>query len=253
MNFTYDSYRGLLDLLSIHGYECADYNDWQSHSRCVILRHDIDCDISQAVKFAELEADAHWKGTFFVLLRTDAYNPLSRDSVNMLKRIMGYGHEIGLHFDEMSYPREMGDSDKIRQRIRDEAFVLGQMLGTPITCVSMHRPSKTILDADLKIPGMVNSYGQTFFNEFKYLSDSRRRWREPVEEIIKSEDYARLHILTHAFWYNEMEHDMKASLLDFVSRANYERYLMLKDNFTSLEEVLDMQDVAEFHDNGAKE
>lgn len=250
MIFTYDSYLSLLTLLSIHGYKCADYHDWQSHSSCVILRHDIDYDISHAVKFAELEADAHWKGTYFILLRTDAYNPLSRDSVNMLKRIMGYGHEIGLHFDELSYPEEIGDSDKIRQRILDEALVLGQMLDTPITCVSMHRPSKTILNADLQIPGMVNSYGQTFFHSFKYISDSRRRWREPVEQIIESEKYERLHILTHAFWYNETEKDIKTSLLDFVNCANCERYLMLKENFTALEEVLEMQDIVSSREGG---
>ena len=50
---------------------------------------------------------------------------------------------------------------------------------------------------------MINSYGQTFFHDFKYLSDSRRRWREPVEEIIRSGTYDRLHILTHAFWYHK--------------------------------------------------
>lgn len=248
MKFTYDAYLHLLLLLRSHGYKCASYHDWQARSRCVILRHDIDFDISRAMKFAELEVKAHWGSTYFVLLRSDAYNAFSAKNVDMLKRIMGYGHEIGLHFDEMSYPEEMGDADKIRQKILDEAAVLGQILGTQITCVSMHRPSKAILAADLQIPGMVNSYGQTFFHDFKYLSDSRRHWREPVEQIIESKAYERLHILTHAFWYNEMEKDMRGSLFDFVNRANDERYLMLKDNFTNLESVLSLGEISGFQE-----
>ena len=244
MKFTYDAYLHLLSLLRSHGYECATYHDWKSHSRCVILRHDIDDDISRAVTFAELEADAHWGGTYFVLLRSDAYNAFSAKNAELLKHIKSCGHEIGLHFDEMSYSEDIGDADKIRQRILGEAAVLEKIVGTPIKCVSMHRPSTAILDADLQIPGIVNSYGQTFFRDFKYLSDSHRHWREPVEEIIASEVHERLHILTHAFWYNEQERDLKASLFDFVNRANYERYLMLKDNFTALEEVLGVQDIA---------
>ena len=199
MKFTHNAYRSLLSLLRAHGYECATYHDWPEYSRCVILRHDIDDDISRAVKFAELEADAHWGGTYFVLLRNDAYNAFSASNADMLKRIIGFGHEIGLHFDEMSYPEDIGDADKIRQRIVDEADILGRIIGAAITCVSMHRPSKAILDADLQIPGMVNSYGRTFFRDFKYLSDSRRHWREPAEEIIKGEAYERLHILNHAY------------------------------------------------------
>ncbi len=250
MQFTYDAYRQLLDLLQSHGYKCASYHNWHSHFRCVILRHDIDYDISHALELAKVEADARWKTTYFVLLRADAYNPLSYKNMEILKRIMGYGHEIALHFDEMSYSEAMGKVGKIRQRILDEAAVLGQMLGESVTCVSMHRPSKAILDADLQIPGMVNSYGQTFFHDFKYISDSRRHWREPVEEIIKGEKYDRLHILTHAFWYNDTEKDMKSSLFDFVNQANCERYLMLKDNFTALEEVLEMQDVIDARESG---
>ena len=39
------------------------------------------------------------------------------------------------------------------------------------------------------VPGMINGYGKVYFKEFKYLSDSRRWWREPVEEIIESGQY----------------------------------------------------------------
>ena len=107
----------------------------------------------------------------------------------------------------------------------------------------MHRPSKEILESNLKMTGIINSYGKTYFNEFKYLSDSRRRWREPVEEIVASEQYDKLHILTHAFWYNETEKSLHDSLLDFIKLANMERYLTQKDNLTDLESVVAKEEI----------
>lgn len=102
----------------------------------------------------------------------------------------------------------------------------------------MHRPSKLVLESDLKIDGLINSYGSTFFKEFKYLSDSRRRWREPAEEIIKSEEFNRLQILTHAFWYDEKECDIHDSVFQFINSANYERYQSMKENITDLESIM---------------
>ena len=81
-----------------------------------------------------------------------------------------------------------------------------------------------MLDADLQIKGLINSYGKTYFKEFKYVSDSRRRWREPIEDIITSDDFKRLHILTHAFWYNDAEKSIHDSVREFVNGGNKQRY-----------------------------
>ena len=101
----------------------------------------------------------------------------------------------------------------------------------------MHRPSKAALEADYQIPGIVNSYGKTFFHEFKYLSDSRRCWREPVEDIVRSEAYDRLHILTHAFWYHDIEQDISQTVKDFVCSANQERYQQMAENITNIDSI----------------
>ena len=116
--------------------------------------------------------------------------------------------------------------------------MLSALLGTPVTSVSMHRPSQATLDADLQIPGMINSYGQTFFHDFKYLSDSRRRWREPVEEIVASGRYDRLHILTHAFWYHQQEEPIEVTVRRFISSANQERYRQMEENITDLASIM---------------
>lgn len=102
----------------------------------------------------------------------------------------------------------------------------------------MHRPSRETLEADYDIPGIVNSYGKTFFHDFKYLSDSRRRWREPVEDIIRSGEHDRLHILTHAFWYHEEEEDISQTVGEFIRSANRERYAQMMENITDLPSIL---------------
>lgn len=236
MDFSYAAYVRLLSLLREHAYETVDYHDYAGHPRCVILRHDIDTDLAQAVRFAELEAQESVRSTYFVLLRTDFYNPASSGSLEQLHRIQALGHEIGLHFDEKAYPA--GTPEETVQRILKEREVLSALLETEVSTVSMHRPSQATLDADLQIPGMVNSYGRTFFRDFKYLSDSRRRWREPVEEIIRSGTYDRLHILTHAFWYHQQEETLRESVERFITSANKERYRQLRENITDLESIL---------------
>lgn len=242
MDFTYAAYKDLIALLREKNYTVCGYHDYQQHPRCVILRHDIDSSLSQAVRLAELEAAEGVRSTYFILLRTDFYNAASAASQNALHRIQELGHEIGLHFDEMAYAKERGigtyASSPVEELISREASILSDICTCPITAVSMHRPSKATLDADLQIPGMVNSYGQTFFRDFKYLSDSRRRWREPVLDIIRSGEYDRLHILTHAFWYHEQEQDITQSVGAFIRSANAERYAQMTENITDLPSIL---------------
>lgn len=80
MEFTYASYRSLLGLLRENNYTFTDYHRYGEQPRCVILRHDIDNSLPQALRLAELEAEEGVKSTWFVLLRTDFYNPASAAS-----------------------------------------------------------------------------------------------------------------------------------------------------------------------------
>lgn len=176
MQFTYEAYRGLLISLQNCGYRICNYHNYASVSNCAILRHDIDNSLAKAVKFAELEERMGVGSTYFVLLTSDFYNVASHDSLEKLHSIQKMGHEVGLHFDEKTY--SACSEEETVQYILHEKKILSEILGTEVTTVSMHRPSKATLDADLQIPGIVNSYGKTFFREFKYLSDSHRHWRE---------------------------------------------------------------------------
>ena len=237
--FTFQGYTNLITTLREFGYSFTDYHNYTGSSRCVILRHDIDNSIEKAAILAELEHELGVKSTYFVLLTSDFYNPSSKKSLEGLRQILQLGHEIGLHFDEMAYSKSVD----VVNAIKREAQILSDVIQTPILTVSMHRPSSATLEANYNLSPMINSYGKTFFNDFKYLSDSRRRWREPILDIIKSGQYDRLHILTHAIWYHEEEKDIHDTIKEFVTSANKERYYQEKDNIKDIESILDISEI----------
>ena len=236
MTFTYQAYRDMLLLLQESGYSFQNYDNYQDAPRCVILRHDIDYNLEASVKLAELEANAGIHSTYFVLLRTDFYNVASKAGQSALRHILSLGHKIGLHFDETAYRTQL-TLEELSQNIIKECGLLSALLETAVSSVSMHRPSKTTLESDLHIPGIVNSYGKTFFKDFKYLSDSRRHWREPVLDVIRSGEYSRLHILTHAFWYHDKEQSLFETVNTFIHSANQARYHQMEENITNIAEI----------------
>lgn len=240
MNFTYEGYVELLKKLLNNNYQFSSYHDYdKKDGKIVILRHDIDMNLDCAVKFAEIEHDMGVLSTFFVLLKTDFYNVASKKSRACIDRIKALGHEIGLHFDEASMDVWGG----VLPNIIKEKELLSNICECDISTVSMHRPSKETLAADYAIPGMINSYSKTFFNDFKYLSDSRRIWREPVFDIIDSQKYDRLHILTHAFWYKDHEEPIEATVKNFILHANEERYYQVADNIRDIKSIMGVEEL----------
>ncbi len=242
MEFTYGAYERLLGLLREKGYFFCDYHNYAQRDKSVILRHDIDMDIDMAVQMASLEERAGVRSTYFVLLSSNFYNVFSGRNQRNLGRILEMGHEVGLHFDEAKY--DFAPDDMVTA-IEEEVSILERCLGCEVATVSMHRPSQATLEADYRIRGgrVVNSYGKVFFRDHKYVSDSRRRWREDVEAVTESGAYDRLHILTHPFWYGEHERSAKEVLRQFVrSRADL-CYADLRDNIRDIEEFLREEEI----------
>ena len=110
----------------------------------------------------------------------------------------------------------------------------------------MHRPSKKFLEMNLEIPEMINSYQKEFFENFKYVSDSRMNWRENIKEIINSNKYEKLHILTHPFWYEDKEDTMKNKLKKFLENSIIDRYYALDDNLKDLESVISKEEIKNY-------
>lgn len=242
MEFTYKAYRELLTLLREHGYTFCSYHNYRKCEKSVIVRHDIDMNIAKAVQMAEIETQMGISSTYFVLVTSNFYNIFSKENQDMLQKMHCMGHEIGLHFDEAKYD---GHNTDMVQAMEQEAELLAQCLGCQVQSVSMHRPSKETLAADyvIKEGQIVNSYGTEFFQNHKYMSDSRRHWREDVCSVIKSEEYDRLHVLTHPFWYDVTEQAAKEVLKSFCESRTEACYDWLKDNIRDLEEFLERSEL----------
>ena len=236
MNFTYGAYEEMLSLLKGNRYQVCNYENYKLGNRCVILRHDVDFSLGAALRFAELESKNGVRATYFLLLSTSFYNLFDRKANDIIKGIRGMGHDIGLHFDEARYP--ILNEQQLIKCVEKEISIMSQGLDMDIKAVSMHRPSKWVLEADIQFDTVINSYGKEFFNDFKYLSDSRMHWREDVYQVIESNAYERLHILTHPIWYGIEEGTMREKLKDFIREQKYNCYDAVRDNIRDLDEVL---------------
>lgn len=239
MNFTYTSYQNMLKLLLDNGYTICDYHNWKLYDKTAILRHDIDMDMKAAVRLARLEHNLLGRcGTWFILVSTNFYNIHSRESRQALNEITSLGGEIGLHFDETQYVLRC-ETD-YQKYVAQEARILSEVIDTPVRTLSMHRISKEVLKGNYSFPDLVNTYGNDFFSQMKYISDSRRNWHENIEKVIADGSYPRLHILTHPVWYGETELDniSDAVFNEFIVSLE-ERYRDFGNNISHFDKIID--------------
>lgn len=241
MEFTIKAYVALLELLMFKGYNFCSYQESDIYEKCVILRHDVDFTLDKALQMAIIENSLGIKSTYFILLSTDFYNVFSKQSFKKLQQIMQLGHEIGLHFDEKRYNiKTINDMEK---HIENELNIISDLLNYQVNVISMHRPSDLVLENDIQFKNIINSYSFKFFKSMKYISDSRMNWREDPIEIIKSDNYQKLHILTHPFWYSATNETMEYKLREFLNKAISERYEFMDDNFTALNQVIGWKEI----------
>ena len=97
-DFTVKKYSELLDAFSGAGYEFQAVEDYvrKPYSRVVILRHDVDSWPQNALQMAELENKLGIKSTYYFRKSWLSFQE------NIIKKIIGYGHEIGYHYEDLS-------------------------------------------------------------------------------------------------------------------------------------------------------
>lgn len=241
MEFTYKAYKNLIITSLENGYDICSYKKVDKFDKSIILRHDIDFSPSRAIDIARIEYQLGVKSTYFILLSTEFYNVFSKETAGIFNEILDMGHDIGLHFDEQRY--DASSINQMKDYVYHESKILEKALGVSINVVSMHRPSKISLDNNIKFEGIINSYSQMFFKDMKYVSDSRMNWREDVIEIIKSNKYDKIHILTHPFWYSNKFEKTEDKLMCFINDAKINRYDSLNSNFRDLIEYIKREDI----------
>ena len=199
-SFTAGGYRALIEALRARGYTVRSFETAEPDAAHLVLRHDIDLAIEAALPIAELEAELEAPAHYYVLLRSELYNPFTPRSRTLLGRIRSLGHEIGLHLDASLYDSE--DADALDRAAAAECRILEDMTGAPVSTISFHRPAPALLGHDRPLAGRPHTYMPRFFEDMGYCSDSQGRWRfgHPLDHKAVAEGRA-LQLLTHPIWW----------------------------------------------------
>jgi hypothetical protein len=214
-SFTHAGYASLLDAFAHLGYAVVDFTTADPAARHLILRHDLDMSIQAALPIAEIEAARGMRADYFVLLRTEMYNPWSAAGRRDLSRLAALGHGIGLHFDASLYP----DVDAaLDAAAHEECDALAQLLGRPVEMVSFHRPVSRLQGRAAPVGGRRHAYEPRFFAEMGYCSDSRGAWYHghPLQNPAVAHARA-LQLLTHPIWWGSSAAAPEARLHEFLT------------------------------------
>lgn len=231
MKFTTSGYLEVINMLK-EGYDFCSYDE-ENLAKKVIIRHDIDFDLKSAYDFAMLELKNNVKANYFIMVTSEFYNIFSKENRDYILGIQNSGHSIGLHFDTQNY--NISNNVDLIKQINNEREILEKITKKSVKFVSFHRPLEN--DFDITSDEFVNVYGKKYFQDMKYISDSRMHWREDLEENIKC-GHNTLHILTHPIWYKENEIEMKKILIDYLIMKNVSTFKNLDNNFRNLNEVI---------------
>lgn len=211
MQFTYS---GLYDFL-MHCKSLGDvipFRDY-NNTNSIILRHDIDFDVDMACKVAKVEIDAGVRSTFFFMTTCDTYNILSIPNRKKIKEIAELGFEIGLHFDPTVY--DENDVDALERYVKEEAGLIENIIGEEVKTVSLHNPSVHGQYPIFK--QFINAYDLNFFNDSKYLSDSRFLFsgKDPYEFVKQVKDSV-VQVLLHPMHYHDKEKTYPEIFADYI-------------------------------------
>ena len=197
-NFTTAHYiQTLKNYKNTHSFSFFD----NCSSNDVILRHDIDFSLHDALRIAKIDNKIGIRSTYFVLLHSELYNPFGYISSKLILEILKLGHKIGLHYDEIFFEQTGTD---ISTGIEIEINLLKQHFNTDVDVVTRHNPSVRGKKIPIKLPsGVVDAMSGKYTVERKYLSDSVQYWRENCF-CNHQDNFQELQITTHpALWTDE--------------------------------------------------
>lgn len=168
----------------------------------MLLRHDVDLSPERALSMARIENDLGITATYFFLLGTPLYNPLSAPVRNLMNGVASLGHDVGLHFSTHQYwpTTRPPEEANIAEAVRRERDVLETVVPDVVSTVSFHVPPPWVLRRTFE--GFPSTYEPRFFEEIEYLADSGQRWRD--EGVALPDDDGPLQVLMHpGLWGHE--------------------------------------------------
>tara|TARA_B110000046_G_scaffold161764_1_gene175626 strand:+ start:69 stop:806 length:738 start_codon:yes stop_codon:yes gene_type:complete len=198
-NITFNKvgYRKLLVSALKNKYEFVFFNTNSTQEFQCKLRHDVDVNIQLALEMAILEASLGVHSTYFMMLRSPVYNLFSRENDKAIREIIRLGHQIGLHYDEGFYPK----AKSLQTLVDSEVKIISEIFESEIEVVSFHQPSSEIISGIKTISNFKNTYSLADMNNFHYLSDSNKVWKENPLDCFEHKTYSKIQLLIHPIWW----------------------------------------------------
>lgn len=207
LGFSFADYSKTLRAFKDAGYAVTSFVEFlrDPKPKHVVLRHDLDNSIEQAVRVARLDAEAGCSSSIFVRVHARGYNLLSLPSLSALAEMQALGHEIGLHL-EGGIGGVVGGNDLNWAERQKSVFEAA--LGHTFTGFSLHEPARmgglefaNTLLAAWSGSASYHAYEERFTTPtLKYLSDSSGNWREGHFGLWVNKA-PRFQVLTHPFWW----------------------------------------------------
>lgn len=193
-NFSHTHYEEILQKIK-ETHKFVDFFNCSNND--IILRHDVDVSLKDALKMAQIEHKVGVTSTFFILFHAELYNPFNLESTKIIREISQMGHKIGLHYNTSFFVQNSLDSS---ESIKKELELMEQHFDTPVRVISAHDPGIN-KNFQLNLPsGIINAYSDQFIKGRKYLSDSVQNWREGC--LCKNfHKYNKLQVLIHPVWW----------------------------------------------------
>jgi hypothetical protein len=202
LGFELRSYEDLLRTGIEAGYKFVSFAKIgkEASVRSCLLRHDVDSELLGCGGMLDIEKSLGVTATYFLMVRSTAYNLFSVEATAMVARMLRDGHRIGLHF--MGERCEGKSIAFIVEEVLRETRWLEQEFSIKADAVSFHQPTQAILDAQIAIPGLANTYNVSQMAPYFYVSDTNMTWRhEHPWDIFSRGLHERLQLLIHPMWW----------------------------------------------------
>ncbi len=232
--FSLELYAQILKTAKSLNYDFPKVSDLKdgalSHSRFLLLRHDIDVSPRYALAMAQLEHSMGVCSSYYILLHSPYYNPAAPPHWDALREMVSLGFEVGLHYETNFF--ESRGLDPLQGILRD-VKVLENILRIEIKSIAQHMPASSTLLSELN-EHFVDAYNHDLMHNVRYISDSGFKWRgETLLDLLGKED--RIHALLHpATWTfgdldmaqtyrragEEISSEIRASFEEFIESTN---------------------------------
>lgn len=177
-DFTYFKYEKLIKSIIVENIPIYTIIDWHNlkPNSGIVIRHDIDRRVINALDIAELEYKYGVKSTYYFRKSKNSFNP------EIIKKIAELGHEIGYHYEDLSLAN--GNYEKAKELFNNHMNKLRNI--APVETCAMHgRPLSKYDNRDIWNKFKLEDFGlkaEAFlsidYSDTYYFTDTGRSWAE---------------------------------------------------------------------------